>query len=205
VESGRWSTVANSDGRVRAPNPIDQAGIGAVLAVQPTKWSVLAILALRPASVAELARDLEAPLEAVRGYVEDLEAEGSIEPVERKPADGPVRWRMHSMMRVIEIEEWERLSSAEREEATGQILELIDEDVKLAVESGTITRRLDMHLARIGLTVDEQGWRELGEIHRAAAIASQKVQVESAKRLRGSGEKGINGRSTQMLFELPEA
>jgi len=202
--SSRATEVANSDGRIRPLSPIDQAGIGAVLAVQSTKWSVLAILALRPASVEELARDLEAPAEAVQGYVEDLEAEGSIEPVEPKAADGPVRWRMHSMMRVIEIEEWERLSPAERKKATGQILELVDGDVKLAVESGTLIERLDMHLTRIGVTVDEQGWRELGEIHRAAAIASQRVQVDSAKRLRGSGEKGIAGRTIQMLFEVPE-
>jgi len=201
--ASRATEVANSDGRIRALNPFEQEGIGAILAVQPTKWSVLAILALRAASVAELARDLEAPPEKIQGYVEDLEAEGSIEPAERKPADGPVKWRMHSMMRVIEIEEWERLSPAEREEATSQILGLVDQDVKLAVESGTLIRRLDMHLTRIGLTVDEQGWRELGDIHRAAAIASQRVQVESAKRLRASGEKGLTGRSTQMLFEIP--
>jgi AcrR family transcriptional regulator len=202
--SSRATEVANSDGRVRRLTPIDQAGIGAVLAVQPTKWSVLAILALRPASAPELARDLEAPVEAVRGYVEDLEAEGSIEPVEPKSTDGPPRWRMHSMMRVIELEEWERLSPAEREEATRQILGWVDQDLELALESGTLIRRLDMHLTRIGLTVDEQGWRELGEIHRAAALAAQRVQVESAKRLRKSGEKGITGRSIQMLFEIPE-
>ncbi|HET7416966.1 MAG TPA: TetR/AcrR family transcriptional regulator [Solirubrobacterales bacterium] len=204
IGAPRAAEAANSDGRVRVVNPFEREGIGAILAVQPTKWSVLAILALRRAGVSEVARELDVSEEKIQGYIEELAREGNIEPDPRASAGGPTRWRLRSTLRVIEADEWERLSPAERQQTITDILALIDEDVRQAVEGNTFDRRPDMHLTRIGITVDEQGWHELAEIHRAAAIASQKVQVESAKRLKESGEKGITGRSNQMLFELPD-
>jgi hypothetical protein len=49
--------------------------------------------------------------------------------------------------------------------------------------------------------VDEQGWRELIEIHEKAFRASLETQARSAERMRKSGEAGIEGRSVQALFE----
>jgi AcrR family transcriptional regulator len=200
----RAAEVANSDGRIRPLNPLEREGIGAILAVQPTKWSVLAILSLRRAGVEELARELDTSVEAVEGYVEELESEGTIEADPQASPGAPTRWRLRSTLRVIEIDEWERLTPTEREEAIVDILDLINRDLMRAAESGAFNLRPDIHLTRIGITVDEQGWHELAEIHRAAVIASEKVQLESAKRLKKSGEKGLTGRSTQMLFELPD-
>lgn len=198
------ATAANGPGRIRNPAVFERENLGDLLAVQPTKWSVLAVLGLRSADVEELAGDLGVPAEAIRGYVEELQTEGHIEEVEGEGAGALPKWRHRPILRVIEIEEWERLSPAERKEAAAEIVRLVNQDVSSSVESGAFTSRLDMHLTRVGFTVDEQGWRELAEIHRAAVLASQEVRLLSAQRMKGSGESGITGRSVQALFEVPE-
>jgi hypothetical protein len=52
--------------------------------------------------------------------------------------------------------------------------------------------------------VDEQGWGELMAIHERALRESLAARDRSAERLRRSGQKGIEGRSVQVLFEAPK-
>ena len=73
-----------------------------------------------------------------------------------------------------------------------------------AIRRGSLGRRLDEHHTRLILELDEEGWDELAEIHRAAFNASQTVRAKSERRLRANGGPPIEGRSIQLLFELPE-
>lgn len=67
---------------------------------------------------------------------------------------------------------------------------------------GTVSCRSNAHLSRRHLTVDEQGWDQLGEIHRKALHEVEKVAAESLERLRGSGDQSIDVTSLQACFEI---
>lgn len=186
--------AANNDGRGQEVIPVSapQAGL------QPTKWNLLLILSVQPASLEALASELNAPQATVAQLAEDLEREGLIEQSEGA-------WRARLKSRIIELDEWALLSQEEREEISTHIVRGIEEEVSRSLESGTFDRRLDRHLTRLGFAVDEAGWRELAQIQEAAINASREVQLQSLERLRASGEKGISGRLVQMLFELPDS
>jgi AcrR family transcriptional regulator len=204
VGAERACGAANSDGRVRAADAIEWEGMRDLLAVQPTKWSVLAILGMRSASRRELARDLDAPAGAIKQYLGELEEEGFVERAKPATSDGPEVWRIRSSFRLMELEEWTRLRPEERRKISAEVICSVEQEISRAVEAGTFDRRPDRHLTRIGFTVDEQGWRELADIQIAAVVASQEVRLKSARRLKQTDEKGITGRSVQMLFEMPE-
>jgi DNA-binding transcriptional MerR regulator len=165
---------------------------------------VLAILALRPASAEELARDLNVSVDAIQGYLQELEEERTIERVEAEHSGAPSTWRFRSVLRLFETEEWTRLGEEKRKEVSAEVVALVERDIAQSIESGAFDRRMDRHLTRTPFAVDEQGWSELLAVHRAAAIASQEIRMKSAKRLKKSGEEAITGRSVQALFELPE-
>jgi hypothetical protein len=78
-------------------------------------------------------------------------------------------------------------------------------EIEQVLEMGTFDARLDRHLTRTHVVVDEQGWRELAKIHDEAFLATIAARDRSAERLRRSGKPGIEGRSIQVLFEVPRS
>lgn len=200
----RATEAANSDGRTRSIETMEREGLRDLLAVQPTKRSALAILVLRAATAEELAKDLKISVDAVRGYVEELEEERLIERVEVESPDAPPAWQFRSSLRLFDLEEWAALTLEERERVSAEVIELIERDFAQAVDDGSFDRRLDRHLTRTPIIVDEQGWSELVSIHLASAVAVYEVRRKSAKRLKRAGERAITGRSVQALFEVPE-
>jgi AcrR family transcriptional regulator len=185
----------------RQPRRSPEAAAGPQ-AVQPTKWAALAILALRPASNDELGKELDTSAADIGDFMVELQTEGLVERIAPEPGD-PFKWRYRPLYRQFEIEDWAKLSQEERDVMSRDTLDLLNGEATQALAEGTFNRRLDMHLSRLGFIVDEQGWQELADIHRAALDAGREVLLRSQKRLRASGEKGVEGRSVQMLFEMP--
>jgi AcrR family transcriptional regulator len=200
----RATAAANGDGRVRVADAFEREGLGDLFAVQPTKWTVLAVLALRPAGPAELSRDLDVPADVVNEYMDELVAEGHITEADPDPSGTTSETRYRTLLGVIELEEWASMEPAERTRISTEVLRLIEGDIDRALEEHTFDRRADRHLTRISVTVDEEGWRELADLHRAMVIASHNVRLRSARRLKKSGRKGVAGSTVQMLFETPE-
>ncbi|HSS42399.1 MAG TPA: TetR family transcriptional regulator [Solirubrobacterales bacterium] len=195
----RACAAANGDGQVRG----SRADLDSIreFTVQPTKWSVLMRLSHEAVDAEALAGELEIPVENVRRHLDELEAADLIEPV---VAGGAGERRYRAGLRELTDEEWEQLSPPERERISEMVGELIWTEVREARESGSFDARPDRHLSRMSTPVDEQGWRELLDIHNNALWASLRVKAESEERLKRSGEKPINGRSVQTLFELPD-
>jgi AcrR family transcriptional regulator len=196
--------AANSDGRGRAAGSPEPPESQPRVAVKPTKWSVITSLTTRNASVETLSSDLDVPAAVIARDMEELEEEGLIEPLAPEGPEGTIPWRLRAHFRLLDHEDWNRLSQEEREALNASTVRLVEREMNEAVERHTFASRLDNHLSRLGFTVDEQGWAELGEIHRAALHAARGVQLESLERLKESGEEGITGRSVQALFELPD-
>jgi AcrR family transcriptional regulator len=204
IGAERACAAANGDGRARMVAGLDRTPRES--GAQPTRWSVLmqAILALRPATAETLAAELGIPASDATQYLEELEAEGLVERVPPRKPDGPVEWIYRETFRLVEKEEWASLTPEERDEASAEIVGLMRSEAAETIAKGTFNRRLDSHASRVGFTIDEQGWKELVEIHRSTLLATRAVELNSLKRLRESGHAGITGRSMQLLFEMPE-
>jgi hypothetical protein len=95
------------------------------------------------------------------------------------------------------------MTLAERRATSKPITQLLTAEIEQAIELGTFDARVDRHLSRVPLVVDEQGWRDLLTLHYEAFQASIAIQAESAERLERSRRRGIFGSSVQALFEVP--
>ena len=192
--------AANGDGRGR-----ERSGpTGATIALQLTRWSVVAVVSRRKATAGEIAAALEVDVEEVTRLLPQIEAQGLIERIEGEHPEAPTEWASPRAQRLIELEEWSALSLEERDDLVDMAVDKIKRAYTIGVEAATINRRLNMHMSQLRLTFDERGWNELAEVHLGALHASQVIQVESTRRLRQSGEEPIHGTSIQSLFELPE-
>lgn len=192
--------AANGDGRSRSPGPDPIWEVG----LQPEKVELLQALKGDPANSVELASRLDATPERISTVFEELQAVGLVELLEETAAAAPVDRAYRSRLRRLGDEEWEGMSLAERQEISRQIGYLALGELGQSVRSGAFDRRPDRHLSRTTVRVDEQGWRELLDLHDQALDATLEVVEKSAERLAQSGDEGIDGRSMQVLFEMPE-
>ena len=60
--------------------------------------------------------------------------------------------------------DWSRLPRSLRQAISDVGLQLIWDDVADAIEGGTFEARVDRHLSRYPLVLDQRGWEELGEL-----------------------------------------
>jgi AcrR family transcriptional regulator len=196
------SAVANADLRTR-PGGEEKAPPSGVPLTR-TKWMVTAILGTRTATVEALAEELGAPGEEIAGYLCELQEHGLVERITSPDPKAPPEWIAGKALRVIDGEDWAALTPAERHKSADGNLKMIASDIGEGLRRGVFGSRLDEHHSRLVVGLDQEGWTEMAEIHRAALEASQVVRFKSERRLRESGEKGIVGRSVQLLFELPD-
>jgi AcrR family transcriptional regulator len=191
--------AANGDGRGRKPSPDDRHRL------QLSK--VLKVLNDRKASAEEIAREIGEPVEEVRARIGDLERAKLVITTEQRTApDGTsTEFFYHSNTDWIEDDAWERMGLAERREISIQIARLVTTDIEQAIAADTFDARVDRHLSRLPVELDEQGWRQMMALHYQAFHASVAIQAESSERLKLSGGSPILGSSIQALFEVPES
>jgi AcrR family transcriptional regulator len=196
--------AANADGRQRTfPEGIGEAD-----------WERTKILTLlqrvhaqqrheRAATLEEISRELEMPGETVEAHLEELVSAELVEPVAEGGPDGEGEsaYRLH--LPLIDDADWARLDQPQREKISRHIGYLVLADVTRAVQAGTFDRRPTRYLSRVIGRVDEQGWRELHDIHDASLSAALAAKARSDVRLEGAEEEGIPFRAIQAVFEMP--
>jgi AcrR family transcriptional regulator len=193
--------AANGDGR-RARDG-DRTPPGEPPLDKRIQWTLLSLVAHQMATTTEILADtLGTPAEEIASYLRQLEEEGLIEEAEGED-DKPGEWVASKRYRLLDGDEWAAMSMVERDEAAADAVRQMSADIDAALATGTMNRRLDMHLSRLLMTVDEQGWLELVAIHRDALEASQAVRIESLKRLRETKAPVLHLTSIQGLFEMP--
>jgi AcrR family transcriptional regulator len=189
--------AANGDGRGRGSGP--ELGQRQVLS------KVLASLNQGEASVEMISRRVGFSEEEVRDRISNLERAGWVVPSKRN-AEGEAS--ADALYRVvtdwIEHDTWSKMSLSERKEISALVVELATGEIARAIAQGTFDARVDRHLSRLPMVVDEQGWQQLMEVHAQALHAAIAIQAESAERLNRSGEPGITANSIQAMFEAPD-
>jgi AcrR family transcriptional regulator len=193
--------AANGDGR---PQAADRDAIRAV-GVQATLAEVLDIVSQRlGVSAEEISRQSEISEDAAAHYLEELETAGLIGVIDEREINGQVKRFYGTDLRRLAGNDWGSMEPPERRRISEQVGHLIKGEWDEAVELGSFDGRLDRHMSRLPLLVDEQGWRELLEVSDRALDASAEVRRQSAERLEKSKEKGLDGRMVQLLFEMPK-
>lgn len=191
--------AANAEPRPSDAMPHDPEAVRET-ALSPVRHEMLCFLASRPATLQELETELRCPASTLRHHLAALERADLVERVDdEKPENALYR----SQLEVLNEGQWAHLSREEREQITGQIRELIDADLDLSVGSGTFDNRLDRSLIRAPLTVDEQGFQELSELHARTLAAGFEIAARAKKRMQQSNESEIEARHILAMFEVP--
>jgi AcrR family transcriptional regulator len=189
--------VANGDGRGRGPDLREHD--------RQLLSRVGLILNTRKASAEMIAREIGVPADRVREQIDHLVGAGLIVALEEETdtGDGSTETFYHIVSDIVEDDRWEAMSLPERQVVSKQVAELVKAEFDQAIELGTFDARVDRHLSRMPLLLDERGWRDLFTAHYKAFQASLVIQAEAAERLESSGERSIPGSSIQALFEVP--
>jgi hypothetical protein len=110
---------------------------------------------------------------------------GCVEVVEHHVRRGAVENVYRGVARaVLHTDEWESVDPIRRSEISGVVLQGLMARAESAVLEGTFDARDDRWLAWVQMTLDEQGWDELGELC--------KQMMEDVERVRETAEERVS-------------
>jgi AcrR family transcriptional regulator len=183
------SVAANGGGRSRAARTLDTPD--RILLAQTFN-----ALSRGEWTVEELTAALGSDPQEVDQALEELVRSGMISVLEED--DGDTRYAAQVLE--VEDDEWARMSLRERENHSRTLVYVMIAELEQSIESGTFDATVDRTLIRFPVLVDQEGWKEMMEIHRRVVDELFAVQFEATKRLREGGTP-IEGSSFQMLFQ----
>jgi len=171
----------------------------------PLRHRLLIKYGERVASPRELAEELHEPLNTVSYHTQRLLSHGLLEPVRTERRRGAVKHYYRTAV-VLELEDdrWRSLSKTARQSNIGVVLATIWADLAAAGAARTLEAD-DVHVSRLPLDLDEQGWRELSTILRAVVEDARRLEVEAHER-RAHAPGPDDGRPSTLAllhFELP--
>lgn len=173
----------------------------------PIKIQALTILSERVASPKEIAIELgltKAKAGYVSHHVKELVKLGLVEPVDTKQRRGATEHFYQAVMPlIVSNEDAARMAPEERLLLTCWVLACFSHDFSRAVEAGTIDERIDRHLTRYPLLLDEQGYQDLFQTHEAAFERTKEIQAEALDRMAESGEEPMPVSGFLACFPMP--
>jgi DNA-binding transcriptional ArsR family regulator len=170
----------------------------------PVRVECMTILAERVISPRELADLLDEDLSNVSYHVRVLSELGLIELVSEESVRGAVAHYYKAVERpLLSNDQWEEMPLEVRKMFSAQNWDVLIKNATEAIESGTFDDRPDRHLTRTPLVVDSQGFSRLSKAMDDLLETVFNESVESAQRLRESGEEPIHAVAGTALFSMP--
>ena len=170
----------------------------------PMRARILAILNERVASPNEIAEMIDERLPNVSYHVRALLDLGCIELVDTAQRRGAIEHYYRAVVRPFFTEsDWKRIPKSGRQAISDTLLHGIWDDVSGAIEAGAFDSRTDRHLAHTPMLLDEQGWSELARLMTRTLGEVEKIQSQSARRLKKSEDAGVPTSVVLMQFETP--
>ena len=177
----------------------------AAIVAHPTRARAFVILAERTASPVEIAQEIGKDVGHVGYHVRKLQQLNLIELVDERPVRGAVEHFYRAIERpVVREEAFAEQGIEEREVFTRHILQLHITDVARAMDEHTFDARDNRAAIRLPMLVDEDGFKELADLHVEMYERALDIQARSDERRTGTDDDGISAMSTTMLFEMPE-
>jgi DNA-binding transcriptional ArsR family regulator len=172
----------------------------------PVREHILAVLNERIASAREIGEEIGADVSSFYHHVEELEKLECIERVATKRRRGANEHFFRAKTTVFFSDEaWQRIPATLRSDLAARFIQAIIDDVTIALQSGTITRRGDEHMSWTPGDFDEAGWKEATELMTQTLNRLTSIQKESADRLAESGGKCVSGSVSILAFETPHS
>lgn len=171
----------------------------------PLRIRILAILEERElASPNELSELLGVSLGVMSYHVRRLHALGFLELVRRTPRRGAIEHHYRAKARPkVSDEGWAETPSIVKRAMVGASLEQVTGYVSAAASRGGFDGD-DAHLSRSVITLDDRGWKELAREMAKTLASIERIEAESAERLRKAGDPGET-RTTGIVLMMFEA
>lgn len=166
----------------------------------PLRTRILAALEDRTSSPSELAEELDVPLGVLSYHVRRLTALGFLKLVRRVPRRGAVEHYYTAVARPrITDEAWALAPTIVKQATLRAALEQVGSYVSAAAASGGFDAP-EAHLTRSPVTLDERGWKALARELTLMNARIQKIEEDSAKRLRRANHTGEQHATVVMML-----
>lgn len=186
----------------KAPPTADEVFVKAL--GHPVRRQALSIFSQRVASPTEIATATGVPVSNVAYHVRVLAELGLIEVVEEEAVRGAVAHFYKAVERpLVDDPTWKDLDPNVRGAVSGHLIESLLSDATNSLRGALFEKRDDRNVSRTSLLLDEQGWREIVEIHAGAQGDILKVQEAAANRMSDPEREGIHATSAMLFFEVP--
>jgi DNA-binding transcriptional ArsR family regulator len=170
----------------------------------PMRARILVILNERVASPNEIADIIEERLPNVSYHVRALLDLGCIELVDTAQRRGAIEHYYRAVVRPFFTDrDWKRIPRSGRQAISDTALQVIWSDVSDAVNGATFDARADRYLTHSPMLLDEQGWSDVNTALTKALAEIEKIESQSAGRLKKSSDSAVPTRVVLMQFESP--
>jgi DNA-binding transcriptional ArsR family regulator len=167
----------------------------------PLRVRMLTLLNQKVSSPSELAEELDEPLGNVSYHMRFLADLNMVKLVRTEPRRGAVEHYYEALEPpLISDDDWAQLPVALRRSLSDSTLSQIARDLKGAAKAGGFDRE-NIHVSRLALTLDEQGWNELSEMLSDVLERARRLQEQSNKRRKRSDGAAIPTALVLMQFE----
>jgi DNA-binding transcriptional ArsR family regulator len=168
----------------------------------PMRARLLVILNERVASPNEIAEMIDERLPNVSYHVRALLDLGCIELVDTAQRRGAIEHYYRAVVRPFFTDsDWKRIPRSGRQTISDTLLHVIWDDVSDSIEAGAFDSRADRYLSHSPMLLDEQGWSEIARVMARALGEVEKIESQSARRLKKSKESGVPTSVVLMQFE----
>jgi DNA-binding transcriptional ArsR family regulator len=168
----------------------------------PMRARILVILNERVASPNEIADMIEERLPNVSYHVRALLDLGCIELVDTAQRRGAIEHYYRAVVRPFFTDsDWKRIPRTGRQAISDTLLKVVWEDVSAAVGAGTFDSRSDRALTHQTMKLDDEGWSELRAVLDRTLKEIEKIESQSARRLKKSDGAGVSASVVLMQFE----
>jgi DNA-binding transcriptional ArsR family regulator len=167
----------------------------------PLRVRMLMLLNQKVASPSELADELDEPLGNVSYHMRFLADLKMVKLVRTEPRRGAVEHYYEALEPpLISDDDWAQLPVALRRSLSDSTLADIARDLRGAGEAGGFDRE-NIHVSRVALTLDQQGWDELSGLLSQLLERAREVQEQSNKRRKRASNDPIPTALVLMQFE----
>ena len=167
----------------------------------PVRARALTVLNQRIASPSELAAEQEEAVGYVAYHVRVLHELELIELVDTRQVRGATEHFYRGTVKpYLSDEFWEQLPEDARNGVSVAGLDVLNQAIRHAFEAGTFDARLDRHLSNLSVNLDEQGWREAGDLLKKCLKGLMQIGAEAESR---NGHEAMRATFGLMGFESP--
>jgi Helix-turn-helix domain len=168
----------------------------------PVREHLLAVFNERTASATEIGDEVGAEVSSFYHHIEELERLDCIERVATRRRRGAAEHFFRAKRSLFfDDEAWRRLPASLRSDVETSTLQMLFDDVRAALDAGTLDAREDRHVSWAPGTFDAQGWGEVKELMNRTLGRLGEIQESAAMRLAQGAQPEISASVALLAYE----